>query len=371
MSTKTKKNSSTSPDLSEALPRLATALQSVLEDSQVQVINADKLSVRFDGMPNWKVDVSRHQFVQRKSSTAPIEQCQMVETSIDVKPLCIASLSKVELQRLAARENFGLRGVTVIPVIADNSNQGRSGLRVRAAFVAQTGASSDESENLAIDIITVLNFARTLEDRLTSHTVSGDFSFELYNARFENPLYARPVRFLTIGQKVFEGSDDRVFAEVMKSIQARSIHKVQVVSERTATLTWSATLTSTPLQIQARIPSDIPMFVVQAPVAQLVDLQPQSRWDLVEKLNAMCDVGHFEMNPDDFTLSFTAWKHLTNDLRAFSFDHAISSVHRALQMATENVSSALDLAIGGVSDVVSAEVIEFPSRVSAPLKNAA
>jgi len=360
VSSKNSKNVATTNDLQGALPRLALALEKALEEAQVQVLNADKLSVRFDGLPNWKVDVSRHQFVQRKSATAPIEDCQMVETSIDVKPLCIASLNKAELQRLAARENFGLRGVTVVPVLASQTNQGRSGLRVRAAFVAQTGSTSDEVENLAIDIITVLNFARTLEDRLTSHTVSGEFSFELYNTRFENPLYARPVRFLTIAQKVFEGSDDRVFAEVLKSIQTRSIHKVEVNSERTATLTWSATQSSTPLHIQARIPSDIPMFVVQAPLAKLADLQPQSRWDLVEKLNAMCDVGHFEMNPDDFTLSFTAWKHLTNDLRAFSFDHAISSVHRALQMASESVST-----------IVSAEIIEFPSRVSAPLKNAA
>lgn len=352
--------SNSSVDLNEALPRLAKALQDVLEDSQVHVINSDKLSVRFDGRPNWKVDVSRHQFVERKSSSAPIEQFQMVETSVDVKPLCIAGLSLAELQRLAARENFGLRGVTVIPVVATASEKGRSGLRVRAAFVAQTGATSDEAENLAIDIVTVLNFARTLEDRLTSHTVSGEFSFELYSARFENPLYARPVRFLTAREKVFEGSDDRVFAEVVKSIQARSIHKVQVSSERTATLTWSATLTSTPIQIQARIPSDIPMFVVQASVAELSKLEPQSRWDLVERLNAMCDVGHFEMNPNDFTLSFTAWKHLTNDLRAFSFDHAIASVHHALQLATENLSA-----------LVSAEIIEFPSRSAAPMKNAA
>ncbi len=319
--------------MKDAIPKLAASMQSVLTDAQIQILEEKQLDIRFDGLPAWKISVTPHPITQHY---------QMIETYIDLFPLCLASMSTLELQRLAASENLGLRGVTVIPLRPEDHDD-RSGLRVRSCFVGKNGDSDDEVENLAIDILTVLTFARTLEDRVTDNTIAGEFSFELYNSRFESPSSSQSTRFVTTGQKIFDGSHDRVFAEVMKVLKPEFAHELRQAGERTAIITASADR----LEIVAKIPSEIPMFIAHAPLLDLSGMTPPQLWELLEVLNSNIEAGHFEANPTDMVLNFTAWKHLTNDMRQFSFDHAIVSVNRAFKMASKNIQFAPVQMVGG------------------------
>ncbi|CAN5627078.1 hypothetical protein BH10BDE1_BH10BDE1_09900 [soil metagenome] len=339
--------------MDQAIPILATAMQSVLADAQIQVIENRQISIRFDGLPSWRITVVRHVISS---------QNQMIETQIDLMPLSLASMTPMELGRLATSENLGLRGVSVIPLNpADNDDRG--GLRVRASFVGQKGQTTDEVENLAIDILTVLTFARTLEDRVTDNTIAGEFSFELYNSRFESPTAVQSTRFVTTGQKIFEGSQDRVFSEIMKPMKSELSFGVREIGQRTAMLRAPGSN----LEIVAKIPGEIPIFVAHAPLMKLDGKTPEQIWEIVTELNSKIESGHFEFNPNDSILSFTTWKHLTNDLRHFSFDHTILTVARAFSMATEIVRFAPVLSVGGKS----AQVLHLPLSIMPSLKTAA
>lgn len=334
--------------MEETIPRLAVAMQSALTDAQIQVLGTQQIDIRFDGLPAWKISVMR-KLVNN--------QHQMIETQIDLIPLFLASMSAVELQRLAAIENLGLRGVTVIPIVPDAENE-RGGLRIRAAFVGQKGRSTDEVENLAIDILTVLTFARMLEDRVTENSIAGEFSFELYNSRSEN--HSSPaIRFIKTGQKIFEGSDDRVFSEITKTMANEFSFEVRNTGERTAIIRAP----NAKFEIVVKIPNETSIFVAHAPLMKLENMTPERIWALLEELNSQGEAGHFEINPTDNILCFTAWKHLTNDLRHFSFDHAIFSVNRAYALATESVF--------GAPVLTTAQVINMPSPRPPPLKKAA
>lgn len=308
--------------MEEVIPRLANAMQWVLADAQIQVAEQQsKFDLRFDGLPAWQLVVTRHPITS---------DYQMIETHIDLFPLCIASLSKTELQRLTASENYGLRGVTVSPLHAEQ-NDDRSGLRVRTRFVAQKGESEDEVENLTVDILTVLSFARTLEDRLTENAVAGEFSFELYNSRFEGPNAALTARFVRTDQNIFEGSSERVFHEVMSKVKPSFPHELRNAGARSTIITVQD---SQPLlEIVAKIPDEVAMFIAHAPLLNLTGMDPAEVWAMLEELNSSTEVGHFELNSNDMILCFTTWKHLTNDLRQFSFEHAIAAVNNAFRTA--------------------------------------
>lgn len=332
--------------MDEAIPRLAVAMQSVLADAQIQVLGQHSLDIRFDGLPSWKIAVVRKMVNN---------QHQIIESQIDLTPLCLASMLPAELQRLAAIENTGLRGVTVVPLEPGVSDY-RGGLRVRAAFVGQKGRTTDEVENLAIDILTVLSFARTLEDRLTNSTIAGEFSFELYNARNADSALIQQTRFITTGQRIFEGSQDRVFHEVMKTMKSEFSFDIRAAGERTSILRAPGST----LEIVTKIPNEIPIFVAHADLMKLDGMTPAQIWNLLEELNSQGEAGHFEANLNEGYLSFTAWKHLTNDLRHFSFDHTIFSVIRAFAMANENIHGAPVLSAGGKS----AQIINLPTTTA-------
>lgn len=308
----------------DVIPRLANTMRSVLTDAQIQVHQSEQESqfdLRFDGLPSWRLIVQNHSITS---------DYQMIETHIDLFPLCIASLSKTELQRLTASENSGLRGVTVSPLHSE-AHDDRSGLRVRARFLAQMGDSDDEVENLTADILTVLTFARTLEDRLTENTVAGEFSFELYNSRFEAPNATLSARFVRTDQNIFEGSSERVYHEVMSKIRPSFRYEMRNAGPRSSILTVEG---SEPLlEIVTKIPDEAAMFIAHAPLLNLTGMDPSDVWSLLEELNSSTEVGHFEVSPSDMILCFTTWKHLTNDLRQFSFEHAIVSVNNAFKIA--------------------------------------
>jgi len=330
--------------MANAIPRLAVSMRSVLSDANVQVLKKDKIEIRFDGLPAWKVNVAR---------TLVNHQFQMFSTAIDLSPTCLATMPLEELQRLATFENLGLRGATVLP-IDPALNDGRGAIRIRASFIGQKGRSTDEVENLTIDILNVLAFARTLEDRLTDSAIAGDFSFELYNSRFATRAIVPHSRFVSNGQVLFQGSSERVFGEILKSLKSDLGFQVRNAGIKTAMVVAPAAKTDSPIEIVVRIPDEIPVFVAHAPLMKISGKSQIEIAALLDELNAQGEAGHFEFNPADQVLGFAAWKHLTNDLRYFSFDHSILSVNRAYALANENLLGAPVQTGGGI-------VLSFPA----------
>ena len=341
-------------ELSEALPRLASSMKSVLADAHIQILENHQIDIRFDGLPAWKIHVTR-QLLNN--------QLQMFVTHIDLFPLCLASLSFSELQRLAAIENLGLRGVTVTPV-DPGLHDGRGGLRVRASFVGQKGRSTDEVENLTVDIMNVLAFARTLEDRLTDSAIAGEFSQELYLSRFAAKTQVQPTRIVSSGQSVFDGSTDRVFSEIMRSLKSDLGFQIKSSGQRTALAVAPSAQTKDPIEIVIRIPEGIPVFIAHAPLMKITGKSDDEIATILDDLNSQSESGHFEYNPADQVLCYTAWKQLTNDLRHFSFDHTVLSVNRAYAMAVENFEQAPVLENGG-------KVLQFPTPQAQAAKKAA
>lgn len=328
--------------MAEAIPRLAIAMRSVLPDANVQVVRStrqnlsnEEIEIRFAGLPAWCVRISRQ---------LAGNQRQIIETSVDLMPLCLAMLSDAELDRLAALENLGLRGVSLVPI--GKKNRSRGGLRIRTSFLAQKGRTADEVENLAIDILTVTSFARSLEDRLTGCSVAGEFSFELYASRTKLGAPASSNRFITHGHQVFSGSTDRVFAEVLKSFKQDFSFKIRTTSSSSAVIEpvqpIAGSGTTPALQIVARIPREIPIFLCQVELMKLSRHSPEQVIGLLAELNLDCESGHFEFDVEKKVLVYSTWKHLTNDLRRFSFDHVVYSVMRAHALAQLSIEQEDD-----------------------------
>lgn len=340
--------------MAEALPKLATSLRSVLPDAHIQVLQNDLLDIRFDGLPAWKIHVTR-QILNN--------QLQMFVSHIDLFPLCLASLSLGELQRIAAIENLGLRGVSIYP-IDPALHEGRGGLRIRASFVGQKGRSTDEVENLTVDIMNVLSFARTLEDRITDSAIAGEFSHELYASRFNGKTQIQATRIVTSGQPVFDGSSDRVFSEIMRSLKSDLGFQVRSSGNRTALAVAPSVQSKDPIEIVIRIPEEIPIFIAHAPLIKISGKSEEEIATILDELNSQSESGHFEYNPTDQILSYAAWKQLTNDLRHFSFDHTVLTVNRAYALAIENFNFAPAQSTGG-------EIVQFPVKNPIATKKAA
>lgn len=315
--------------MAEAIPRLAVAMSSALSEAKILVVGKEKIEIRFNGLPSLHVTVFRRLLSN---------QFQIIESQVDLYPECLAMLSLKELQRLAASENLGLHGVTVLPLHPD-LNSAKAGLRIRAGFVGQKGRTADEAENLAIDILNTTAFARTLEDRVTENTVGSEFSFELYQSRRERRGPEVRARFVAHGQHSFAGSTERVFEQILKTLRNDFHFEVMQKSDQSATIHPPGQTGSQPLQIATRIPSDTPIFTCHAPLMKLPTLKPEVIWSILADLNTQIENGHFSWNPADQVLAFTSWKHLTNDLRNFSFDHVVFSASNALALALDTVQS--------------------------------
>jgi len=316
--------------MAEAIPRLAVAMNSVLSDAKVSVVGKETIEIRFNGLPALHVNVVRR---------IVNNQFQIIESQVDLFPHCLSMLSLKELQRLAASENLGLRGVTVLPLHPDLSSN-KAGLRVRAGFVGQKGRTPDEVENLAIDILTAIAFARTLEDRVTENSIAGEFSFELYQSRYEQRGQFVRSRFVAHAEQTFSGSAESVFEQILRTLQADFHFDLIQKKDQSATLQPPGQTGSQPLQISTRIPNETPIFTCHAPLIKLPALKPEVIWSMLADLNNQVENGHFEWNPVDQVLAFTSWKHLTNDLRNFSFDYVVFSASHALALALEAVQTS-------------------------------
>jgi len=325
-------------DGGDMLKRLARSLQDQFSDDLViQVIQTPAtqnvahansvIEVRNQGVPAWTACVS-----QRPSENNAHQI--LVETCIEVFPNALQSLDEDALLRLTANENLGLRGVSVVAEIRDSKRI----LRLRSTYLTQAAASRDEDENMAIDLMTCLRYAQTLEDRITGCSVAGQFSFELYATRHEQPG-RQPVRYTTESSSVFNGSTERVFGQVCEILTTDFSFQVNRVSAQTAMIS----MPGADLQIVGKIPEEIPMFTCSAPLIQMNDsmrFQDRQIWSMLNELNAQSEHGHFEFNPFDRVLSFASWKHLTNDLRHSSFDHVVLAAVHAFTKAQNMLLNA-------------------------------
>lgn len=321
-------------DGNEMLKRLASSLHDQFSDDLlIQVIQAPAaptqsvIEVRNQGVPAWTACVS-----QRPSENNAHQI--LVETCIEVFPHALQSLDEDALLRLTANENLGLRGVSVVAEIRESKRI----LRLRSTYLTQAAASRDEDENMAIDLMTCLRYAQTLEDRITGCSVAGQFSFELYATRHEQPG-RQPVRYTTESSSVFNGSTERVFGQVCEILTTDFSFQVNRVSAQTAMIS----MPGADLQIVGKIPEEIPMFTCSAPLIQMNDsmrFQDRQIWSMLNELNAQSEHGHFEFNPFDRVLSFASWKHLTNDLRHSSFDHVVLAAVHAFTKAQNMLLNA-------------------------------
>lgn len=295
--------------LSEAFPRLAVRLRSTFPDAKIS-LTKEILRVRLPAFPAWEVEVA---------ATPCHEQFQVIQSKITLTYDCLRNISDSDFNRFISAENLGLRGVTLI---AEN-DWGRRAISIRTSFVGQKGRTRDEAENLAIDVLSLLRFARLIEDRVLRSVAGLKFSYDMYYSQYLSKSIGRN-RFINYARSIFQGSTERVFGQVTNMLREEYKYKVNVSRPFMATIS-RPTSSST---IVLRVPEEIPMLTASAGL-RVVSWQAEKSFDLVARLNPQIRFGHFEVNADGSLISFIAWKHLTNDLRYYALDQLLASVNEA------------------------------------------
>jgi hypothetical protein len=297
----------------ETFPRLAVRLRSSFPDQKISLLaKGEGLRVRFRNFPAWDVVVSM-------VSSVPPDNFHTIVSSVSLRYECLKEIPEDEFLKFIAAENLGLRGVTLV---ADES-EGQRVIVVRSTFLAQKGRTRDEAENLVIDILSLLRYCRLLEDRITNSTPGEMFSYELYFCTYLSKGLGRN-RFINYARSIFDGSTERVFGQFSDMLLKDYSYPVQIQSRNKALITPP----ESNLEIHLKIPEEIPMLICQATLAAF-EWDISKSFALVSKLNSINQTGHFEVNADGFHVSFSAWKHLTNDLRYYSLDKLIQSVPAA------------------------------------------
>lgn len=303
--------------LPELFLRLAVRLRSSFPDGKIELTDHGLL-VSFPACPNWEVEVS----------TKPqSEQFQIVESVIRVRYECLQDIPEGDFARLLAAENLGLRGATLV---ADETH-GKHAIAIRSTFVGQKGRTRDEAENLAIDTLSLLRFARLFEDRVLKSQVNNQFSYDLYYSQYLLRSIGRN-RFINYARSIFQGSTGRVFGQMASMMKEDYKYDVNVSRGSVATVTPPGSKTV----IILRIPDEIPMLTCSASL-HMANCEPEKAFDLVTRLNPLLKSGHLEVNADGSLISFVTWKHLTNDLRYYSLDQMIASVHEAEKLLAEHL----------------------------------
>ena len=302
--------------LVEAFPRLAVRLRSTFPDALIKLVDsASAIRVVFPTFPAWEVSVS---------SIPCSDQFQIFESCITLRYDCIQNVPADDFNRYVSAENLGLRGASII---VDESG-GKLSLKIRSTFVGQKGRTRDEAENLSIDVLSLLRFARMLEDRLLRSVGGEHFSYEMYYSQYLSKSIGR-TRFINYARSVFQGSTERVFGQVIGML--KNDYKFKVMLGRGSVATVHPP--SSDLEIIMRIPDEIPMLTCSAALCKC-PWEYEKSFALVTRLNATMKSGHFELNADGTLISFVNWKHLTNDLRYYSLDQMISAVHEAEKTIT-------------------------------------
>lgn len=317
--------------LVEAIPRLVVRLRSSFPEARVAIQHNDDtptLSVSFPNHPTWKVE-TKGRFLEDPISKG---EFQFFESTLLLSYDCLQAIPEEDYLRFIASENLGLRGVTLIP-----EREGtRRLIRVRAGFVGQKGRTRDEGENLLIDILSLIRFARLVEDRIVRSTAGCDFCFEMYHSQYISGNRGRN-RYINYARSIFQGSTERAFGQIATMLRDDFRYDVEITGPGVAKVVPP----HLDLEIVLRVPEEIPMITCYAPLLTIEGSRTKAL-ELSASLNAhQIENGHFELSADGSSLSFVSWKHLTNDLRLYSLDHMITAVGRA--------SDALESALGEIS----------------------
>lgn len=301
--------------LAEAFPRLAVRLRSTFPDARISV-SSDSMRVSFPAFPAWKVEV--------KASPCH-EQFQVIQSKITLTYDCLRNIPETDFYRLLAAENLGLRGVSLIPDFAPN-DWSQHAIGICTSFVGQKGRTRDEAENLAIDTLSLLRFARLLEDRILRSVGGMKFSYDLYYTQYLAGQIGRN-RYINYARSIFQGSTERLFGQVVNMLSEDYKYSVTLSTPYVATLASP----DHELTMNLRVPDGIPMLTLSCAL-KVAPWDANKSFALIAQLNAKLLMGHFEVNADGSLISYVTWKHLTNDFRYYGLDQMINSVLHAKQL---------------------------------------
>lgn len=305
------------------LPRLAVRLRSAFPDAGLE-IERECLTLRLTSPSPRTIE-----FSSSPVPTAGQEPYEVVEASLRIRFDALDEIPEQDFMRLIAAENQGLRGVTVV----SDEVQGHRALRLRASFLGVRGRTKDEAENVLIDVLSLVRFSRLLEDRILRSTAAGLFCVEMYHSQYLSKTGGRN-RYVNYARSVFQGSPERILGEAGRIL--KEDHGFEVRSGGISQMTMGME----DLEVVVRVPDEIPMLVFNArlPVEAMDARKAQA---LADRFNKETNVGHFEVvalaNSRQFGLAFSAWKHMTNDLRLYAVDHLVATLLQAAEQVRADV----------------------------------
>lgn len=304
------------------IPRLVVRLRSAFPDASVECLGTERLRIVLGPQAPRVIEVH----------ASPIdiggEMFQAIQARMSLRFECLEDVSEVDYHRLVASENFGLRGVTVLSTEKELEVEGRS-LVVRSSFVGLKGRTKDEAENALIDILSMVRFSRLLEDRILRSSAAGAFCFEMYQSQYLAKGGLRN-RYINYARSVFQGSTERIFGEVTKTLAEDHLCTVGNKQPTEASITQN----STQLALEVRVPDEIPMLVFTSQI-QVPSMEFRKLVMLANQWNEKFPLGHFEVGIDprsgEPSLAFVQWKHLTNDLRLYAVDYVLKNLNAAVE----------------------------------------
>ena len=347
--------------LNEAIPRLVVHLRSMLPDAKIELLIGEhrpdraleplpssspfRLSLYLRNQPEWLVI----------SETLPLSiaakhtDFQYLESSLLLKFPELDQLNNESFLKLLTFENLGLRGLTLV--------EGKSAreIVVRTGFVAQAGRTLDETENLAIDCLSLLRYAKIFKDRITRSSVGGKFSYEMYHSQYLAVGSGRN-RYINYARSIFQGSIERAFGQMQSMLKQdfaavcslTSPSRVRILiphlSDRDRKIEFS-------LRVGGESPGEVPMVTCESPImihraragaSGMAVLPAQKMMDIAARLNCRAETrtepGHFEVSANGAFLTYVTWKHLTNDLHLFSLDYIVSGIARTEELLREELT---------------------------------
>ncbi len=375
--------------LIEAIPRLVVHLRSMLPDAKIEILIGEHAAIRASeprpnpvplrmsmcmrNQPDWLVisemlplspSTRKSAFVAADQTSNHLESgIQYLDSSLLLKFRELEQISGDSFLKLLTFENLGLRGLTLI-----EGNLARD-IIVRTGFVAQVGRTLDETENLAIDFLSLLRFAKILKDRISRSSVDGKFSYEMYHSQYLAAGRGRN-RYINYARSIFQGSTERVFGQMQSllkkdfgadcSLSSPGLARIYIAQlrDRDRKIEFS-------LRVPGEIPGEVPMVTCDSPImihrasagaVGMAVLPAHEMMELAARLNRHPETrtlpGHFEITGAGAFLTYVTWKHLTNEIHLFSLDYIVTGIARAEEILSEELtrlSHSIDLKSNSVN----------------------
>jgi hypothetical protein len=293
-----------------SLNKLASKVRSMFPGVTVTSQGPRNLTLTFPVATSPDIEVSAHDVGHGLYS---------IETSLILRPRSLKSIREQEFLRFLADENGGLRGVTIL---SHGTPQSRA-LRIKSSFMSGKGRELDEVENLGIDVLSLLRFAQILDERVSHSSSAGLFCYETYRRKYS---VQRRVgnRYINFARHVFRGSAERVFAQITDTLKVQQGYSMRKSTKLMASLSPD----SSEHEMLVRVPEDAPILTCFMPL-ELTARSDEKLFRSLSELNLQVKSGHFELSPDYKQVSFTSWKHLTNDLHQDSIMHMVAAMKQA------------------------------------------